>query len=325
MAEKLNSRPDILPRINEADARETIIEAEKWLESHSDFYKAARCFGHNTEATREMYAEIGQLYKDLNLAAKSLIAQGGEVPAVLCEITRLLEKFGLVLGHRKGGEFFTYYEDLGEGACPKKDKKISSIEWLAMRSVLVHHTIIPKNSISKNRILDFKNFLVEESPPLTISDVLHLNFLGEGNLDLGWVALNLYLEELKTWVRKKAEGVVRRSYREAEIARGNDDPEKNYSKITLISEARKYGPEMCRLPPKFFGEIGFGNFDATKEKVVEYIQKQVEKNYKLLIWQIIMGSRKKFYDKQGVEILRGGRRGDSPAQKTYKPTLENST
>ena len=144
-------KPDRLPRIDIELAEKIVRNARQFKEQNTDFFKAAPSLGIVNQRTKYLGRQCKNLLYELNMSAKSLIAQGGEVK-LLDEIPKLIEDFNLVLGKSREDEnpLWTKYVPLGSGDLNGykpygEEAGIQLYGWSAMRTETRANFIDAKN------------------------------------------------------------------------------------------------------------------------------------------------------------------------------------
>lgn len=217
----MNSRRlgvDTIPVITETTARRHISEAKKILQNPSISNGLA-------DATRT----------NLNLAAKSLLAQGEVLPPILDEITTLIRRLDQILGKA------VVYRPTFEVLTKKRFEHSVAVRNIDLLGFLAARSKIEKCCLLNN---------TETTTPATINQILHIIFStrsGIENCDLGWVLPKISRSQFYQLAHdnfpkgnKNAQGLLWRIYRLAEVARREASSAgllaPGDSQITLITE-----------------------------------------------------------------------------------------
>jgi hypothetical protein len=268
--------------------RGQIARGDDFFERHKGFFpQEGHCNPDFAKDAPETYEEADSIRKILNQSTKQLIIQGGRLPSVIGDVTRIHEKIGLILS---GEEFFTQTETLADGRFSQEGMKVS---WLALRSALTRRAV--------------EGTLIRKKRVITIDDLIHLVFedgSSENSGDLGWVNTDITNSQIQDSYktaddqrihRKRVEGLVWRHFRLGEAARAPNREMEEDNQITLISEMRTeqglnrgLRPVFNSEPPISFGSIDIGgyNFEIEKEKARKEIRGQIERARAWIVRQI---------------------------------------
>jgi hypothetical protein len=292
------------------EIRGQIARGNDFFERHQGFFPhEGHCNPKFAEHAREIYREADSIRKDLNQLTKKLLIQGGRLPHVIGDVTRIHEKIGLIL---MGEEFFTQTEPLADGCFSQDGMKVS---WSALRSALTRRAV--------------EGTLIRRKRVVTIDDMIHLIFKDEsfkGGDDLGWVNTSITNSQIQDSYstaldrrihRKQVEGLVWRHFRIGEAARELEPETAEGNRITLIEETRTdqglasgVRPVFKSKTPVSFGLIDIGGyyFEREKGRTKEEITRQIDRARAWIVSQI----------REEIAItdpdrFRGGRPGTNPS------------
>ena len=306
-----NYMPDDLPRVSLEEAESVVDCALDFMRKNPKFFKVAPSLGINGEIISRLYSDCVDIAHDLNMAAKSLLAQGGKVP-LIDVITELIEKLNLVLEKEEdtNESLYTEYIQLGSGEISGRGKHggykplyedfdIELSRWSAMRTITGSRKI-DEEKFKNTQPEKFDDLPINYNGIVTINDIIHIEFFRElGANDLDWMVLNLFVDyindsltgarssKIKQRIRKLVEGAIWRNHQVAAAIRQLEKeagrPKKGNSILTIASEKRldnglytRSKNDKYKTPTFFAGtgwEQGEMDFGSTKEETEEKLVK----------------------------------------------------